>query len=273
MTTGDTAQRSLEHWSEAGRTGMELFYALAVEDYRQLALAADWPQLLAGQAHEGWSLLDVACGSGKFPTALLRHTDLGRVPDLAYDLLDPSAFSVAEARGTLAAPFVARHDLVMTLQDLPPEHLASDPYDVVWATHALYALPPEELDVAAERLVAALAPGGLGLVAQATAASHYLAFYDAFRAGVREATPYTTAEQVRDALVRAGADVRDQRVAYRTGTDDRAVVEGFLQRCAFDDSVSLEQMEAAPVLGDYLASCRDASGSYTFSHEAALLWF
>ncbi|MGB6073972.1 MAG: hypothetical protein WBG53_25825, partial [Rhodococcus sp. (in: high G+C Gram-positive bacteria)] len=112
----------------------------------------------------------------------------------------------------------------------------------------------------------------LGLVAQATAASHYLAFYDAFRAGVREATPYTTAEQVRDALIRAGADVRDQRVTYTTGTSDRVVVEGFLQRCAFDDSVSLEEMEAAPVLGDYLASCRDASGSYTFSHEAALLW-
>jgi SAM-dependent methyltransferase len=269
MSTGDTAERSLEHWSEAGRTGMEAFYALATEDYRQLALAADWGQLLGERAHDGWSLLDVACGSGKFPTALRTYADLSAVPDVAYDLLDPSAFSVEETRAVLAAPFVARHDLVMTLQDLPAEHSG---YDVVWATHALYALPPAELDVAAARFVSALAPGGLGLVAQATAASHYLVFYEAFRAGVREATPYTTAEQVRDALVGAGADVREQRVTYRTGTGDRAVVEGFLQRCAFDDSVSLEEMEAAPVLGDYLASCRDSSGSYTFEHEAALLW-
>ena len=133
-------------------------------------------------------------------------------------------------------------------------------------------LPPDELDVAAERFVAALAPGGLGLIAQATSTSHYLAFYDAFRAGVKDATPYTTAEQVRDALIRAGADVRDQRITYRTGSADRDVIEGFLQRCAFDDSVSLTQMEAAPVLGDYLASCRDESGAYTFEHEAALLW-
>jgi SAM-dependent methyltransferase len=248
---------------------MEAFYALATEDYRQLAQAADWPTLLAERAHDGWSLLDVACGSGKFPTALSRYTDLSAVPDVAYDLLDPSEFSVAEARSVLATPFVARHDLVTTLQDLPDEYSG---YDVVWATHALYALPPAELDHAAQRFVAALAPGGLGLVAQATAASHYLAFYDAFRAGVREATPYTTAEQVRDSLMRAGADVRDQRVTYTTGTSDRAVAEGFLQRCAFDDSVSLDEMEAAPVLGDYLASCRDKSGAYTFSHEAALLW-
>lgn len=269
MSTGSTAERSLQHWSEAGRAGMEAFYALATEDYRQLALAADWPRLLTGRAREGWSLLDVACGSGKFPTALRLHTDLGEVPDIAYDLLDPSAFSVQEARGALAPPFVPRHDLVMTLQDLPAEHSG---YDVVWATHALYALPADELDLAAQRFVAALAPGGLGLVAQATSTSHYLAFYGAFRAGVRDATPYTSAEQVRDALTAAGADVRDQRITYRTGSDDRTVVEGFLQRCAFDDSVSLAQMEEAPVLGDYLASCRDTNGSYTFEHEAALLW-
>ncbi len=272
MSTGDpasTAERSLEHWSEAGRTGMEAFYALATEDYRQLALAADWAGLLAQRGREGWSLLDVACGSGKWPAALLRHAGLGDLPPLDYDLLDPSAFSVSEARGVLAAPFVPRRELVVTLQDLPEECRG---YDVVWATHALYALPPDELDVAAARFTGALAPGGLGFVAQATASSHYLSFYDAFRAGVRDATPYTSAEQVRDALQRAGADVRDQRITYRTSSSDRAVVEGFLQRCAFDDSVSLEQMEAAPVLGDYLASCRDSVGTYTFDHEAAMLW-
>ena len=85
MSNGDTAERSLEHWSEAGRTGMEAFYALATEDYHQLALAADWPALLAAHAHDGWSLLDVACGSGKFPTALRRYTDLSAVPEVAYD--------------------------------------------------------------------------------------------------------------------------------------------------------------------------------------------
>ncbi len=40
MDSGDTAQRSLEHWSESGLCEMKKFYALATEDYRQLALAA-----------------------------------------------------------------------------------------------------------------------------------------------------------------------------------------------------------------------------------------
>lgn len=266
--TADTAARSLQHWSEAGRAEMEAFYALATEDYRQLALAADWPALLGARARKGWRLLDVACGSGKFPRALASYTDLSALPPLAYDLLDPSEFSVREAKAQLEPPFVAGAELVLPLQELPRD---AGPYDVVWATHALYALPPEELPDAARRLVGAIGPGGLGFVAQASARSHYLAFYDAYRAGVREATPYTSAEQVRDALEAAGADVRTQLVTYRSGTDDRATAEGFLQRCAFDDAVTLEQMEAAPVLGDYLAGCRDG-GRWSFSHEVALLW-
>jgi SAM-dependent methyltransferase len=265
----DTAERSLAHWSEAGRAEMEAFYALATEDYRQLALAADWPALLAARARPGWRLLDVACGSGKFPTALLAHAHMAALPSVAYDLLDPSTFSIAEARAHLAPPFAAGRELAVTLQDLPAD---AGTYDVVWATHALYALPPAELAAAAARFVAALRPGGLGVVAQATARSHYLAFYDAFRAGVHDATPYTSAEQLRDALRAAGADVREQVVTYTTGTADRAVAEGFLQRCAFDDSVSLAEMESAPVLGDYLAGCRDDAGAYSFDHEVLLLW-
>ena len=62
------------------------------------------------------------------------------------------------------------------------------------------------------------------------------------------------------------------KVSRRVTQADRDVAEGFLQRCAFDDTVSLEEMEAAPVLGDYLASCRRPDGSYVFSHEVALLW-
>ena len=269
MSSGDTAQRSLEHWSERSRSEMEAFYTLATEDYRQLALAVDWPRILGEHARDGWSLLDVACGSGKFPTALSQHTAIAALPAIAYDLLDPSVFSVAEARAALVPPFRPRQDLVMTLQALPVD---CGPYDVVWATHALYALPPDELDLAMARFAAALAPGGLGVVAQATSRSHYLTFYDAYRDGVREATAYTSAEQVAASLRVAGLEIREQIITYQTGTSDRAVAEGFLQRCAFDDTVSLEEMEAAPVLGDYLASCRRSDGSYIFSHEAALLW-
>ena len=250
---------------------MRAFYALATEDYRQLAKARDWAADLRTHAVDGRvALLDVACGSGKFPAALLA-TGLPAAPEVVVDLLDPSAFSIAEARSVLRPPFVAgaEHETVLQEFDAPGEGRA---YDVAWATHALYALPPAELAAGAARMVAALRPGGFGVVAQATSHSHYLVFYQAYRATFApDATPYTDAEEVAEALRGAGARVEVAALRYRTGSADRAVVEGFLRRCAFDDTVSLERMEADGPLGDYLRGCRRADGGYEFEHEAHLL--
>ncbi|MGH9058240.1 MAG: class I SAM-dependent methyltransferase [Acidimicrobiales bacterium] len=268
----DTAERSLAHWSEEGRSEMEAFYALAVEDYRQLALAADWTATLGRHAREGWRLLDVACGSGKWPSALQTVAGLDRadLPPLRYDLLDPSAFSVTEARGQLAPPFMPGRELVMRIQDLPAD---AGRYDVVWATHALYAVPPDELVAGAARRVGARAPGGLGFVAQAASRSHYLVMYDAYRRDFGETTPYTTAEQIAGALTAAGAAVRTQWVRYQSSSSDRGIVEGFLQRCVFDNTIGLDEMERARILGPYLAGCRRPGGSWVFDHEVALLWW
>lgn len=268
MTQPDTARRSLDHWSEAGRAEMLAFYALAVEDYRRLAAARDWAADLRDHAVDGTvRLLDVACGSGKFPAALLA-AGLPVEPVVEVDLLDPSAFSLAEARSVLAPPFVpvAEHEIV--LQDLD----TSGTYDVAWATHALYALPPDQLAAGVARMVEAVRPGGFGAIAQASARSHYLAFYEAYRpAFAPDIAPFTDAEGIATALREAGADVDTQVLTYRTTTTDRAVVEGFLQRCAFDDTTSLEQMESVEPLASYLAGCRGADETWSFDHEVHLM--
>ena len=58
---------------------------------------------------------------------------------------------------------------------------------------------------------------------------------------------------------------------YRTGTSDRAVAEGFLQRCAFDDTVTLDQMEGSDALGDVSRRLPGPDGAYEFQHEAHLI--
>ena len=250
----DTADRSLAHWSEEGRAGMDAFYRVARQDYRLLAQARDWPSLLAGRR----TLLDVACGSGKFPEALDRYAELPPRPEIEYALLDPSPFSIAEARRALAPPFVAGAEFQCPLQELDP---AAGPFDVVWAIHALYALPGPELDLGLERFLGALAPDGLGAIANAAHDAHYLRFYRDHLADFRggEGTPYTSSEQIVSALRRLSAPVAVHRLDYlaEIALGDRATMEGYLQRCAFDDTVSLAQMEQADRVGAYLAACTD----------------
>jgi SAM-dependent methyltransferase len=262
---GTTEQRSLAHWAEDGRAGMEAFYALAIEDYRQMVAARDWAADLRGHAAEGRvRVLDVACGSGKFPAELTRRglADAVGGTRVEIDLLDPSPFSIAEARSVLDAPFGVRAEHEARIQDLPT---GVGGFDVAWATHALYAIPPDEIGAAITRMVAALRPGGFGAIVHATAASHYLRFAGAFRTTFAPAAvPFTGAGQVREALASAGVVPAVATLRYEVGHADRAVVEGFLQRCVFDDSVSLERMESEGAVGAYLAGCLDGDG-YRFS--------
>lgn len=271
----DTFVRSCEHWSESRRAGMEDFYSLATVDYRHLAESRDWRVWLEEHqqrvGERSLRLLDVACGSGKFPAALLRHGTVGdaHIRPIKYDLLDPSAFSLREARAVLAPPFVAANDFETTLQDFEGEG-----YDLAWATHALYAVPAAELDAALERMLAAITPGGEAFIAHAAECAHYMRFYrlflDAFRGG--QGTPFSSAEHIEEVLRGLGARVSSTVLRYDNVAPDleRVRVEGFLQRCAFDDAVSLEQMLAEPALGAYLRSCL-SEGAWRFSQAVHLI--
>jgi SAM-dependent methyltransferase len=262
-----TEQRSLAHWAEHGRAGMEAFYALAVEDYRRMVAARDWAADLRGHAVEGRvRVLDVACGSGKFPAELSRRglADAVEGTRVEVDLLDPSTFSLAEARGVLEAPFTVRAEHAVRIQDLAT---GVGGFDVAWATHALYAVPPDEIGAGIARMVAALRPGGFGAIVHATSASHYLRFASAFRTTFApDSVPFTGAGQVRAALAAAGVVPAVTTMRYDVGHADRAVVEGFLQRCVFDDSVPLDRMEDEGAVGAYLSGCVDGDGDgYRFT--------
>ena len=99
----DTFERSCDHWSEAGRKEMEGFYALASIDYHHLAEAIDWKAWLETRQEivgsRSLRFLDVACGSGKFPAALVSHAGVAsdNIKPVDYALLDPSIFSISDA--------------------------------------------------------------------------------------------------------------------------------------------------------------------------------
>jgi len=271
---GDTRDRSLAHWSEVARAEMDAFYQVATLDYRELARACDWEALLPEReaGRPPLRILDVACGSGKFPAALRAHTGLGSrgKGQLVLDLLDPSAFSLREARASLASPFVAGRDFLCTLQELPAT--ASD-YDVVWAVHALYALSEADLERGVKAFLRAIAPNGFGFVAHATRSAHYLAFYDAYLNRYKPGgTPYASAEAVVRAFRDAGAHLEVRPLCYEQVIDDDAVLEGFLQRCLFDSELSLAAMRQDEILGAYLDDRRDETGRSRFRQEVSMLF-
>jgi SAM-dependent methyltransferase len=261
---------------------MEAFYELARVDYRYLAEAYDWASAFQSLANRksGVRLIDVACGSGKFPQALLASpgvADLSKTPNfkLDYDLLDPSPFSVREAKQALAAPFYAGSEFCCKLQDWDED---SGLYDIAWATHALYCVPAEELEQGLARMCNSLSHDGFGFIAQGMRDGHYVGFYDQYLASMADGdgTPYSDGSQVETALKKLGMQVRTRVLNYTTvvPADRPQLLESYLQRCAFDDTFSLEEMLLREPLAGYLASCHNLdSGEYRFPQRVGMMLF
>jgi len=275
----DTFARSCQHWSEEARAEMEAFYELARVDYRYLVEAYDWSAALDALAARGSGLrlVDIACGSGKFPEALLEVADpaLNQGLDIQYDLLDPSAFSLQEARQVLGPPFHAAREFCCTLQDWDGEAAA---YDIAWATHALYCVAEEELGIGLSRLCRALSPEGFGFVAQGLRDGHYVHFYDQFRASLRNGhgTAYSDGGQVEAALRQLGMAVNRRDIQYTTvvPASQPQLLESYLQRCAFDDTVSFDAMLRHEPMAGYLSDCYDSkTDAYCFTQRVGMIGF
>ena len=272
----DTFIRSCEHWSESSRNEMQNFYTLASIDYKHLAERFEWKKWLElHQAYRGehrLKLLDIACGSGKFPSALVQYANLSdaKILPVEYTLLDPSSFSIAEARKVLQFPFEASSEFETTLQKFSCEQGA---YDIIWATHALYAIPKDELKDALKRFIFGIARSGF--IAHASEKSHYLEFYrhylNGFKGGSGE--PYSSAEQILQTLKEINIPHRVEKISYENGVSVKAAlqVEGYLQRCVFDDTINLRTMLRNSITGPYLENCIK-DGKWCFKQQVMMIF-
>ena len=281
-----TFERSCRHWSESGRVGMEAFYRLANKDYRLLATSVPWASVFAmlrKSFGDRIRLLDVACGSGQFPSALREHGGLGCTEPISkglrieYSLLDPTQFSIDTAKAKLGPPFEPDQEILSTIQELnTPER----PYPVVWATHALYCIPPNQLGQALERMLLSTDPRGFGFIAHASKSAHYLRFHDLYldSSFTAAAEPYCSAEQVLDSLrIRlAPTQLHFNVIDYEGSVElgDHETVERYRQRCLFDDQLTLDQMLADERLGAYLRDCMDSvAGKWRFPQQTFLIFY
>ena len=272
----DTFIRSCEHWSESSRNEMQNFYTLASIDYKHLAERFNWKEWFemhqANIGKRGLRLLDIACGSGKFPSALVQNTDLSKAKILPveYSLLDPSSFSIAEARKVIQSPFKTSSEFETTLQEFSCER---ETYDIIWATHALYAIPKNELKKALKRFIFGMARSGF--IAHASEKSHYLRFYNHYLNGFKGGSgePFSSAEQILQILKEIDIPHRVEKIIYENGVSEKASlqVEGYLQRCVFDDTIDLEKMLKNSITGPYLDNCIK-DGQWRFKQEVMMIF-
>ena len=75
-------------------------------------------------------------------------------------------------------------------------------------------------------------------------------------------------------LTSLGVTARVEALKYTAAApvESGEVVEGYLQRCLFDDGLSLAQMLADQEIGSYLETCRDGGG-WGVEQDVRLIFF
>ena len=238
----ETFLKSCQHWSSDYSDEMTSFYKLATVDYEHLGNSLDWEEELfkysSSREDKRLKILDVACGSGKFPSVIQKTLGKSKkIKRVDYSILDPSLFALEETKKNLKAPFFVDEEFNSTIQDFKKENSC---YDVSWAMHALYAIPPQ--DIIESMRIFKETFRGVGYIAHAREKSHYIEFQKIFLSGFKKnkSVRYTTSEDIMAALDQLGIKYEERILKYenKAESNDRLIVEAYLQRCIFDDTIT-----------------------------------
>lgn len=149
------------------RRKMENWFDIADIDYLSLLENMDFKSFLSKDCQ----MLDVGCGTGRFPALLLSEHPINSDLKIDYDMLDPSSYCLEECRKNLSPPFQAGKAFASTLDTSP---LPEGQYDLIWAVHSLYQTDKASVDIALNKLSKALKPGeGIGVIYIADPESFY----------------------------------------------------------------------------------------------------
>ena len=248
-------QRSLQYYQK-GVLQPEAWFRIVEGDYRQLIAAINWQKVFPPQ-HDDFQLLDIGCGTGRFPKMLQPL-----LPDairIQYDYLDPSHYCLATCKDTLKPPFLPRHNWQTTLEH-SQETFTHGTYDLAWAIQSLYCLEQTHLRTALKQVLQALHPSqGTACLVIAKREAFFPQVHQMFYEHCAEQTPppYLSAESVVATFKDLGATtiIRELPCTHTISIREDRLLEQYLQQSVMD-MMTLPKWRQHPRLRDFLDAHR-----------------
>ena len=264
LSARENQNPSLQFYQE-GVLDPSAWFGIVESDYQKVLEVMNW-DLVFGKASSPFQLLDIGCGTGKFPRML--RPQLRRDVKILYDFLDPSPYSLNTCQQALHPPFEPRHAFQTTLEeaklDSPPNG-----YDMVWAIQSLYCLNHKLLIKTMKTIHRILNPDrgtAMIILAKRDAFFHQLYERYALLKPGQERQTYLTAESVHQAISQVGMPsvVREIECTHAISIRDEQCLDQYLQQCVMDNRPS-RTWRYHPLMRDFLDAFRHVD-VYRFSN-------
>ena len=227
-------KRSLQYYQK-GVLQPEAWFRIVEDDYTQLIAALNWEEIFPKHRTD-FQLLDIGCGTGRFPQML--QSQLPTTLRIQYDYLDPSHYCLATCQQTLKPPFLPRHAFQTTLEHAHG-FITPNSYDLIWAVQSLYCLEKHNVDSAMNHMMQALHPTqGTAFLVLAKQNAFFPRIHQLFNKHCLEHTPapYLSAESVVAALQELGAIsvIRELHCTHTISIREDRLLEQYLQQSVMD---------------------------------------
>ena len=255
-------QRSLQYYQK-GVLQPEAWFRIVEDDYTQLIAALNWEEIFPKHRID-FQLLDIGCGTGRFPKMLQSQLSTGL--RIQYDYLDPSHYSLATCQQALQPPFLPRHPYQTSLEQAQGT-LSPEIYDLVWAIQSLYCLEQHNLSMALKNLMQALHPSrGTVCLVLAKRNAFFPQIHQIFYEHFTEyrPVPYLAAESVVTTLEQMGSRyvIRELPCTHTISIREDRLLEYYLQQSVMD-TMPLPKWREHPRLKSFLDAHRQ-NNTYQF---------
>ncbi|MCA9471334.1 MAG: class I SAM-dependent methyltransferase [Nitrospirales bacterium] len=271
--TWHSNERLSTEYYQQDRFNKDLWFRVANRDYTELIEAFNFSELLS-RDHSPVELLDVGCGTGKFPSMLSAH--LSPSHHIEYDYLDPSTHSLNELQKALVSPFTPRTAYHTTFEALERSDCPPQGYHLIWCLQSLYCMPREALQDIAEKLFALLNPdNGRALIYLASADAWYHRLFHLYNQQFypHSRLPYITAENITRTLENLNIrhEVKKFHFSHTIRVSEPEVLSNYVNQCVLDEKAS-NNCQNNRIMRNFLESFRRGE-DYQFPQQMWLIIF
>ncbi len=248
-------QRSLQYYQK-GVLQPEAWFRIVESDYTQLIEAINWEEMFHPE-REDFQLVDIGCGTGRFPKML--QPQLPTNLRIHYDYLDPSQYCLTTCQQALKPPFLPRYGWQATLEH-SQKVLTGNLYDLAWAIQSLYCLEQDDLRTAMKQIIQTLHPSrGTACLLLAKREAFFPKIHQIFyeHCADHSPPPYLTAEAVVAALEEEGAIsiIRELPCTHTISIREDRLLEQYLQQSVMD-TMPLPKWRQHPKLWEFIDTHR-----------------